>query len=133
MAELGFWNIAQRNPDAVTLVEPDYTEHTAGELLAHCNQVVHALRSFGMEKGDVVAILMPNCAAFVEIILAVQQAGFYLVPVNYHLVGPEIAYIINDSEAKAFITHERFATEATRAAAAASRPSACRWSRSCSS
>ena len=116
MGDLGFWNIAQRQPDALTLVEPDGTEHTAGELLAHTNQVVHALRSFGMEKGDVVAILMPNCAAFVEIILAVQQAGFYLVPVNYHLVGPEIAYIIDDSEAKAFITHERFAKEATRAA-----------------
>ena len=38
------------------------------------------------------------------------------MPINYHLVGPEIAYIINDSEAKAFITHEQFATEAVRAA-----------------
>ena len=37
------------------------------------------------------------------------------MPINYHLVGPEIAYIINDSEAKAFITHERFAEEALRA------------------
>ncbi|MCU1586517.1 MAG: AMP-dependent synthetase and ligase [Frankiales bacterium] len=117
MGELGFWNIAASDPDRVVLIEPDYTEHTAGELLASCNQVVHGLRSIGVEKGDVVAILMPNCSAFLEILLAIQQAGFYLVPINYHLVGPEIAYIINDSEAKAFITHEQLATEAKRAAA----------------
>lgn len=115
MGDLGFWNIAAAHPDRVALVEPDHTEHTAGELLAACNQVVHALRSFGLDKGDVVAILMPNCAAFVEVLLAVQQAGWYVVPVNYHLVGPEIAYIINDSEAKAFITHASFAKEALRA------------------
>jgi long-chain acyl-CoA synthetase len=116
VGELGFWNIATNDPEKVVLVEPDHSEHTAGELLAACNQVVHALRSFGLEKGDVAAILMPNCAAFLEVLLAVQQAGWYLVPINYHLVGPEIAYIINDSEAKAFITHEQFAKEALRAA-----------------
>ncbi len=115
MGDLGFWKIAAADPDRVALVEPDHTEHTAGELLASCNQVVHALRAFGLDKGDVVAILMPNCAAFLEVLLAVQQAGWYVVPVNYHLVGPEIAYIINDSEAKAFITHAAFAKEALRA------------------
>jgi long-chain acyl-CoA synthetase len=117
VGELGFWNIATAHPERVALVEPDHTEHTAGELLAACNQVVHGLRAFGLEKGDVVAILMPNCAAFLEVLLAVQQAGWYLVPINYHLVGPEIAYVINDSEAKAFITHESFAKEAGRASA----------------
>ena len=115
MSQLGFWNIAAADPGRIALVEPDHTELTAGELLASCNQVVHALRAFGLDKGDVVAILMPNCAAFLEVLLAVQQAGWYLVPINYHLVGPEIAYIINDSEAKAFITHEDFAVEALRA------------------
>ena len=116
MGDLGFWNIATKDPERIALVEPDGTEHAAGELHDAVNQVVHALRSFGLEKGDVAAILMPNCVAFVEIMLAVQQAGWYLVPINYHLVGPEIAYIINDSEAKVFIAHERFAKEALRAA-----------------
>ena len=70
MGELGFWNIATAHPERVALVEPDHTEHTAGELLAACNQVVHGLRAFGLEKGDVVAILMPNCAAFLEVLLS---------------------------------------------------------------
>ena len=114
--ELGLRKIGESQPDTLALVEPDGTEHTYGELAAASNQVVHGLRSMGLEKGDVVATLMPNTAAWVEIMTAVQQGGFYLVPINYHLVGPEIAYIIEDSEAKAFITHERFTDEALRAA-----------------
>jgi long-chain acyl-CoA synthetase len=117
LSQLGFWNIAAANPDQVVLVDPQHQEHTYGELLAACNQVVHGLRSLGFQEGDVVSILMPNCAEFLEVLLAIQQAGFYIVPINYHLVGPEIAYIINDSASKAFIVHERFAGEATRAAA----------------
>ena len=117
MTELGFWRIAAADPDRVVLVDPDHAEHAAGELLAATNQVVHGLRALGVGKGDVISMLLPNCAEFLEVLLAIQQAGFYVVPINYHLVGPEIAYIINDSESKAFIAHERFAGEALRAAA----------------
>jgi long-chain acyl-CoA synthetase len=116
VAELGFWRIAQDEPDRLTLVEPDHTQHTAGQLLAANNQVVHGLRELGLQRGDAVALLMPNNAPWIEVLLAAQQAGWYLVPINYHLVGPEIAYIINDSQAKAFITHERYADEVSRAA-----------------
>jgi len=117
LSQLGFWSIAAAEPDRVAVVAPDYAEHTNGELLAACNQVVHGLRGLGFQPGDVVSILMPNCIEWFEIMLAIQQAGFYVVPINYHLVGPEIAYIIEDSQSKAFIAHERFATEALRAAA----------------
>ena len=44
-----------------------------------------------------------------HVYLAALQAGFYYVPINYRLTPPEIAYILQDSEAKAFVSHERFA------------------------
>jgi long-chain acyl-CoA synthetase len=116
VGELGFWNVASNNPGMEYLIEPDHTVHTAGELLAACNQVVHGLRDLGLEKGDTIAVLLPNGAPFVELLFAAGQAGWYLVPINWHLVGPEIAYIVNDSGAKAFIAHERFTEEAGRAA-----------------
>jgi long-chain acyl-CoA synthetase len=128
VSQLGFWNVAAADPDRVVLVDPDHVEHTGGELLAACNQVVHGLRSLGVGEGDVVAMLMPNCVEFLEVLLAIQQAGFYVVPINYHLVGPEIAYIINDSESKAFILHERFAGEGLRAAAEIGVPAEARFS-----
>ena len=65
--------------------------------------------------GDVVATLLPNCSEMLEVYLAALQAGWYLVPINHHLVAPEVAYILEDSGAKTFIAHERFGDVATAA------------------
>src|SRR6202167_474380 len=116
MADLGFWALAQEDPDYLALVTPDGTEVRAGELLGHANQLVHALRAQGLAPGDVVATVLPNCAEMIELYLAALQAGWYLVPINHHLVAPEIAYILKDSGAKAFVAHERFADAAEAAA-----------------
>ena len=40
----------------------------------------------------------------VEVYLAALQAGWYYVPINYRLSAPEIAYIIQDSGAKAIVS-----------------------------
>ena len=77
---------------------------------------MHGLRALGLERGDAVAVCLPNCAEFYALYLACLQAGFYLTPINWHLAGPEIAYIVSDSGAKAFIGHERIA-QVCRAAA----------------
>src|SRR5215510_5915966 len=116
MADLGFWNFAQREPSKLALVAPDGKEWTRGDLFALQNQIAHGLRAAGLVRGDAVAIAMPNCAEFVATNLACAQAGWYLVPINWHLAPGEIAYILQDSEAKAFIAHERIG-ETARAAA----------------
>ncbi|MER3452227.1 MAG: acyl-CoA synthetase [Acidimicrobiia bacterium] len=114
--ELGFWSIAAARPDHLAVVDPAGRERPAGELLASANRLVHGLRELGLQPGDAVAMVLPNSVEVFELYLAVLQAGFYLVPINWHLVGPEIAYIVADSEAKVFVAHERFATECARAA-----------------
>ena len=116
MGDLGFWALAHEDPDHLAVVAPDGTELTAAELLGRANQLVHALRGFGLEPGDVVATLLPNGAEMFEIYLACLQAGWYLVPINHHLVAPEVAYILKDAEAKVFVAHERFADVALDAA-----------------
>ena len=117
MADHGFWNYAAKDPSALALVEPDGREWTRGELVASCNRIVHGLRALGLGKGDVVAAVLPNDAAIIELYLAVAQAGMYLVPVNWHLTAPEIAYIVQDSEAKVLVAHERFGDACKKAAA----------------
>ena len=112
MAQWSFWQAAQREPDHLALVEPDGRELSAGELLAGCNRVVHGLRARGLQAGDTVAALLPNSAAMVEVYLACVQAGWYLVPINYHLTGDEVGYILENSESRAFVAHERFADAA---------------------
>jgi long-chain acyl-CoA synthetase len=116
MADLGFWAMAKADPDHLALVTPEGKEVTAGELLGRANQVVHALRGLGLEPGDVVATVLPNCAEAIELYLACLQAGWYLVPINHHLVAGEIAYILKDSGAKVFVAHERFADTCVDAA-----------------
>ncbi len=117
MADLGFWNFAARAPGQLALVDPSGRAWTRGELLAGCNQLVHGLRALGLAKGDCVAAVLQNGAEMVELTLAVAQAGWYLTPINHHLTAPEIAYIVKDSEARAFVGAERFA-DACRGAAA---------------
>jgi long-chain acyl-CoA synthetase len=62
-------------------------------------------------------MMLPNCVDLVALHFAAMQIGLYVVMVNWHLVAPEVAYIIEDSNAKAFISHERFADVAAEAAA----------------
>ena len=116
MADLGFWNFARRDPSQLALVDPDGREWTRGELLAGCNQAVAGLRALGLKKGDSLATVLPNGAEMIELYLAATQAGFFLTPINHHLTAPEIAYIVGDSEAKAFIGHERFGAACAAAA-----------------
>ena len=109
MGDLGFWALAHEDPEHLALVDPDGTEYTAGQLLGRVNQVVHAFRQLNLQPGDVVATLLPNGVEVFELYLACLQAGWYLVPINHHLIGPEVAYILKDAPAKIFVAHERFA------------------------
>ncbi len=116
MADYGFWNLAQQDPSHLALVTPDDERITAGELLARANRVVHGLRALGLGTGDVVTTVLPNGAPMIELYLACTQAGMYLVPINHHLTGPEIAYIVKDSGAKVMVGADRFAAACGAAA-----------------
>jgi long-chain acyl-CoA synthetase len=118
LPDLGFWKLAQDDPARVAVIEPDGREISAGALLGAANQVVHALRARGLQRGDTLAAVLGNEVAMLELFLAAWQAGLYLTPINGHLTGPEIAYILEDCEAKVVVCDERSA-EATRRAVAA--------------
>ena len=115
MGDLGFWVLAERDPDHLAVVEADGTEHRASDLLAAANQVAHGLRALGLARGDGVATVLPNGVAFLELYLAAMQIGLYLTPINYHLTGPEIAYIVQDSESRVVIADPRFGDVAAAA------------------
>ncbi|MDP9862658.1 MULTISPECIES: acyl-CoA synthetase [Streptosporangium] len=117
MGTLGFWRLAQADPDWIAAVDPDGTEHRAGDLLARANRLVHGLRELGLKPGDGLCGLVPNGADGLVLYLAALQAGWYYTPVNWHLTGPEIGYIVADSEAQAFFVDERYAEEGLRGVA----------------
>src|SRR5438132_7388607 len=115
MADLGFWAIAADDPGHLALVEADGRETSAGDLLAGGNQVARGLQAMGLQTGDVVAALLPNRREMVELVLGATQIGLYVTPINYHLTGPEVAYIVENSESKALVCSARYAEACTAA------------------
>jgi fatty-acyl-CoA synthase len=70
---------------------------------SRATQLAAGLLACGLRKGDRVALLAYNCVEWMEIYVALARAGLVAVPVNFRLVGPEIAYILSHSEARAVI------------------------------
>src|SRR3954471_3255584 len=73
-----------------------------------------ASRSIGV--GDVVAVLMKNSAAFLDIAFATSHLGAIFLPINYRLASDEIAYIVENSAARLLIADEELSTTAAGAA-----------------
>ncbi len=71
-------------------------------------KLANALAGLGLAKGDRVCVLAYNCLEWVEIYAACAFAGLIAVPINFRLVGPEIKYIIENSEARALIFQDEF-------------------------
>ncbi len=104
----GFWPVADADPDHPALISADHEVTTFGELAALTNRLAHGLREVGLKAGDQVTTVLPNSVEAVATCLAAFQAGLFVTTVNWHLAGPEIAYIVADSETKALIVHEAF-------------------------
>jgi acyl-CoA synthetase (AMP-forming)/AMP-acid ligase II len=98
---------AKKFPHAVALKDKN-RRVTYAELNRRVNKLAHSLLSLGLTKGDKVAVLLENSVEIVEVYLATAKTGLVIVPVNFRLTAPEVAYIVNDSDAKALIAHDEF-------------------------
>ena len=109
---------AERTPERLAL-HSQWGVRSFGSLDARVNQLARALRARGLHPGDAVALQCSNRPEFVEVFAASQRTGLRVTPVNWHLTGGEIGYIVDDCEAKAFIADARFADAAVEAVALA--------------
>jgi long-chain acyl-CoA synthetase len=115
MTAMGLWGIASELPEHPAVIDPDGGRVTYRELAARADRFGRGLQKLGLRPGDTIVMALPNSADMLALYFAVLQTGLYVVPVNWHLVGPEVAYIIADSGAKVFVAHERFADMAVEA------------------
>jgi acyl-CoA synthetase (AMP-forming)/AMP-acid ligase II len=86
---------------------------TYGELEAASNRIAQLLHARGLRRGDVVALLLPNCAEYYEIVWAAHANGMYVAPINWHLSAREAAYILTDCGAKALFADASLAETVT--------------------
>jgi acyl-CoA synthetase (AMP-forming)/AMP-acid ligase II len=71
-----------------------------GELHARSQRVAAVLHEAGLRRGDGVALVLPNRPEFFEITWGCQLSGLYYTAVNTHFTPEEVAYVIDDSDAK---------------------------------
>ena len=64
------------------------------------NRLSNALVAAGVEVDDRVAHLCHNSVSYLEWALAAAQVGAHLVPLNFHSVADELAYIVDNSGSK---------------------------------
>ncbi|HEY5187109.1 MAG TPA: acyl-CoA synthetase [Actinomycetes bacterium] len=105
---------ANRFPDKLA-VRSGGTSLTFAELDAAISRAAAALAAGGLAKGDRLALLSHNCWQFAVLSFATARIGVILVPVNFMLGPDEIGYILEHSEATAFVAEDALVATAEKA------------------
>jgi long-chain acyl-CoA synthetase len=91
---------------------------------AHADRTSRALaaylQSLGLEKGDRVALMMPNIPQYPMAVAAVLRAGYIVVNVNPLYTPRELEYQLQDAGVKAIVILEHFASTLEKCLAATS-------------
>jgi long-chain acyl-CoA synthetase len=108
MAELLAPIVARRGPAAPALVDERGTT-TWGELDERANRLIHAFRAAGLGVGDTISLMARNRREWFEVYTAATHTGLTVVPVNWHWVADELAYVLDNSDSKALVAADALA------------------------
>ncbi len=100
-----------RDKPAVVMAGSGFTQ-TFAELDAAANRLSRVLRSAGLQPGDHVALCMENHDRYLEVLWGCRYAGLIYTAASSRLTSGELAYILDDCGAKAFITSLYLADQA---------------------
>lgn len=84
-------------------------------LEARVQHLAAALSERGIAEGTIVALMMKNSTAMVELIYAIGHLGAVVLPLNFRLSADEVDYIANHAGAALVIADDIFATPAAGA------------------
>ena len=85
------------------------------ETLERCKKLASALKSEGLERGDVVGFIAVNTPELYEAHFGIPMAGLVLNAINYRLDAKTIAYILSHSETKILFVDTEFLATANKA------------------
>ena len=108
-------DVAQRNGAKPALIYAD-TPISYADLNTRIERAANGLAASGVAQGDRVALLVPNIPEFVVAYYAILRCGAIVVPINVLFKAEEIAYVLQDSGAKALILFADFAPQGITAA-----------------
>jgi acyl-CoA synthetase (AMP-forming)/AMP-acid ligase II len=102
--------------ESPALIVADGEAISYGRLFARSRRVAGVLHDAGLRRGDGVALVLPNRPEFFEITWGCQLSGLYYTAVNTHFTPDEVAYVIDDSDARAVFVDASEASGADLAA-----------------
>ena len=82
-------------------------EISYGQLQDHVNRLAAGLQAMGVQRGDCVALLMPNCPQFVISFFGAMRAGAIVTATSAMYTAREIAHQWNDAGATVVIADRR--------------------------
>jgi long-chain acyl-CoA synthetase len=86
-----------------TFVRDATIEWSYGEFARRVKEVAAGFRELGVERGDVISIILPNCPAYLEAWWGILWVGGVFNPINPAFTGREAAQIMSDSGATVVI------------------------------
>ena len=89
-------------------IADEFGRTTWSELDVRTRRLINVLGDAGIGAGDTIAMFMGNRRECFEVFQACAHAGITYVPVNWHWVADELAYVLQDSGARALIAGGRF-------------------------
>jgi acyl-CoA synthetase (AMP-forming)/AMP-acid ligase II len=79
-----------------------------GDIEKRANRVAQGLLARGVGRHARIAVLSKNTPIFYDLLLGTAKLGAVLVPINYRLAPPEVAFILNDSTAEMLFVGTEF-------------------------
>jgi acyl-CoA synthetase (AMP-forming)/AMP-acid ligase II len=105
---------ARTRADAVALSLNGKTTSFA-QLDEAASQIANALIGMGVKPDDRVAVYAANSDRYMELFFGCVKARATLVGINARLAPPEVAYVLDDSQAKVFVVGSHFYGAAAQA------------------
>lgn len=84
-------------PRKTAIIDND-REFSYRQLNERTNRLANLLEQRGIGRGERIAALLYNGHEFIELYFAAAKIGAIMVPLNWRMAPPEIAYILNDCE-----------------------------------
>ncbi len=102
---------ARRFPDKIATIDMHSgRSHSYAQMHERIARIAGHLRSIGIAKGDRVALLSMNSSDMLDVQFACWRIGACYTPLNFRLTAHELAFMVNDSGAKAFFYDLELAT-----------------------
>lgn len=98
---------ANKHPDKTAIIYND-KRFSYRMLNTRVNKLANAFKKLGVNKGNRVTILLHNGNEIVESVYACAKIGAVSISLNFRLVGRELAYILNDSDASVIVYGQEF-------------------------